>query len=171
VEKEWYQVSELVDEALHRRRNLTTDRQIDLHVPADLPPLYADGRELEVVLINLIENAVKYSDPDTTITLEVEHQDDQVVLALTDQGVGIPADHLEHIFERFYRVNRGGHRTPGTGLGLAICKRIVETHGGRIWVESSPGVGSRFCVSLPVDGSRQLPAMSPQTTEPPENCI
>jgi signal transduction histidine kinase len=111
-----------------------------------------DGREIEVVLINLIENAVKYSNRGTPITVGVERQGDQALFSVADEGIGIAAKHLERIFERFYRADGEGTRVTGTGLGLAICKRIVEAHGGRIWVESTPGVGSRFYFSLPVDG-------------------
>ena len=153
MKKEWYHINDLVDGALQRRRNLTADRQARLHLPADLPLLFVDGREIEVVLMNLIENAVKYSDPGTPITVNVEGQGDQVVFSVADQGVGIPAEHLDRIFERFYRVIDEGRRALGTGLGLAICKRIVEAHDGRIWVESTPGIGSRFHFTLPVDGS------------------
>jgi two-component system phosphate regulon sensor histidine kinase PhoR len=166
MEKEWYQVNDLIDGALQRRRSLTADRPVDLCLSPDLPVLFVDGREIEVVLINLIENAVKYSHPGTLITLSAEHQGQQVVFSVADQGIGIPAEHLERIFERFYRVNDVGgvgHRAPGTGLGLAICRRIVEAHSGRIWVESTPGVGSRFYFSLPLDttdGLTSSPAFS-----------
>jgi PAS domain S-box-containing protein len=153
MEKEWYPVNDLIDGALQRRHSLIADRPVHLRLAPDLPPLFVDGREIEVVLINLIENAVKYSDPGTPITLSAERRGDQVVFSVADQGVGIPAEHLKHVFERFYRVNGGGRRVAGTGLGLAICKRIVEAHGGRIWVESTPGVGSRFSFSLPVSES------------------
>ncbi|MCK4449863.1 MAG: sensor histidine kinase, partial [Anaerolineae bacterium] len=111
-----------------------------------------DGREIEVVLMNLIENAVKCSDHGTPITLGVERQGDQVVFSVADQGIGIPPEHMDRIFERFYRVEGKRCRDAGTGLGLAICKRIVEAHGGRMWVESTPGVGSSFYFSTPVDG-------------------
>ena len=126
------------------------DRRIDLNLSPDLPALYVDGREIEVVLMNLIENAIKYSAPGTDIALSAERQDDQVVFCVTDYGSGIPAEHLERVFERFYRVHNDSRRIPGTGLGLAICRRIVEAHSGRIWVDSEPDVGSRFCFSLPV---------------------
>jgi len=161
MEKEWYQVNDLVDGALQRRRSLTADRRIGLCLSPDLPALFVDGREIEIVLMNLIENAVKYSDPGTPVTLSAERQADQVLFSVTDRGLGIPAEHLEHIFERFYRVNGVGHRAPGTGLGLAICKRIVEAHGGRIWVKSTLGVGSRFYFGVPLDGT-DGPTISPE---------
>jgi two-component system phosphate regulon sensor histidine kinase PhoR len=153
MEKEWCQVNDLVDGAL-QRRNLIAHRRVGLDLAPDLPALYVDGREIEVVLMNLLENAVKYSDPGAPITLSTERQGDDVVFAVADRGLGIATEHLERIFERFYRVDHVGRRVPGTGLGLAICKRIVKAHSGRIWVESAPGAGSRFYFSLPVDRTK-----------------
>ena len=152
MEKEWYQVNDLVDGALQRRRNLVDGRRVHLCPFPDLPTLFVDGREIEGVLMNLIENAVKYSKPGTPITLSAERRANEVVFSVADEGSGIPAEHLEQIFERFYRVPGEGRRLPdGIGLGLAICKRIVEAHDGHIWVESTAGIGSHFQFSLPVD--------------------
>jgi len=151
MDREWWQVDDLVDGALQRRRSLLAERRVDLELSPDLPTLFVDGREIEVVLMNLLENALKYSDPTTPITLSTELQRDQVVFCVADQGIGIPAEHQERIFDRFYRVYTEGRRVPGTGLGLAICRRIIQAHKGHIWVESTPGAGSRFCFSLPVD--------------------
>jgi PAS domain S-box-containing protein len=153
MEKEWWQVNELIDGALQRRRNLIVDRSVELDLAADLPPLYVDGREIEVVLMNLIENAVKYADPGTPITVRTEPGPGQVRFCVADRGPGIDPEHMERIFERFYRVEDDRHRASGTGLGLAICKRIVEAHDGRIWVESVPQVGSWFYFSLPLNGT------------------
>ncbi|HFD38720.1 MAG TPA: PAS domain S-box protein [Anaerolineae bacterium] len=156
MEKGWYQVSDLVDGALQRRHSLIADRPVEIDLAPELPALFVDGEEIEVVLMNLIENAAKYSTPGAPITLTVHQQDEQVIFAITDQGIGIPPEHQERIFERFYRVEREGQRVAGTGLGLAICKRIVEAHGGRLWVESAPGVGSRFSFSLTVGPCPEL---------------
>ncbi len=152
MEKDWHQVSDLANGALRWRRSLIEERQVHLDLSSDLPAIFVDGREIEVVLINLLENAVKYSSPGAPITLGVERQGDQVIFSVADQGMGIPAEHLQRIFERFYRVVGEGPRIVGTGLGLAICERIVKAHGGRIWVESTPGGGSQFFFSLPVEG-------------------
>jgi PAS domain S-box-containing protein len=153
MDKEWYQVNDLVNGALQRRRGLVRDREVDMHLATSLPALFVDGREIEVVLMNLIENAAKYSDPSALITLGTELEGDQVVFSISDQGAGIPPDEEDKIFERFYRAEGVGHGSAGTGLGLAICKRIIEAHNGRIWVESSSGTGSCFCFSLPMDGT------------------
>jgi two-component system sensor histidine kinase KdpD len=153
MDKEWYQVNDLVNGALQRRRGLVRDREVDMHLATSLPALFVDGREIEVVLMNLIENAAKYSDPSALITLGTEREGDQVVFSVSDQGAGIPPDEEDKIFERFYRAEGVGRGSAGTGLGLAICKRIIEAHNGRIWVESSSGTGSCFCFSLPMDGT------------------
>jgi PAS domain S-box-containing protein len=151
MEREHWQIDDLVDGALQRRHVLLAERQVDLELAPRLPALYVDGREIEVVLMNLIENAVKYSDPGTPIMVSTQRLADQVIFGVEDRGIGIPSEHLLRIFERFYRVNGGTSHVPGTGLGLAICKRIVKAHGGQIWAESAPGYGSRFYFSLPIE--------------------
>jgi PAS domain S-box-containing protein len=153
MDREWYQVNDLVNGALQRRRGLVRDREVEMHLATSLPALFVDGREIEVVLMNLIENAAKYSDPSTPITLGTELKGDQVVFSVSDRGTGIPPDEVDKIFERFYRAEGGGRGSAGTGLGLAICKRIIKAHHGRIWVESTSGTGSCFCFSLPLDGT------------------
>jgi signal transduction histidine kinase len=88
--------------------------------------------------------------------VRTELQEGQVLFSVTDLGPGISKEHLERIFERFYRVDSDQHRASGTGLGLAICKRIVESHDGTIGVSSTPDVGTRFQFSLPLDGAAHL---------------
>jgi two-component system phosphate regulon sensor histidine kinase PhoR len=148
---------DLLESALRRVQGLAAGRPLLLSVPDDLPVLWVDDREIERVLINLIENAIKYSDTDTPIALSVEHRNDQAIFSVTDQGIGIAAEHLPRIFDRFYRVESGERRVAGTGLGLAICKRIVEAHRGQIAVESAPGRGACFWFSLPL-GQQEIRA-------------
>jgi len=130
------------------------DIKFDVNLPNMMLVIKGHKLGIKHVIYNLVENAVKYSSPGTPITLGVERQGDQVVFSVADEGMGVPEEHLERIFERFYRVDGEEPRLAGTGLGLglAIAKRIVEAHGGRIWVEATPKVGSRFYFSLPVDG-------------------
>lgn len=105
---------------------------------------------LTQALINLIDNAVKYSDADTSVLVTCEASDREAVLTVTDQGRGIDAKHLPRVFERFYRTDKARSRElGGTGLGLSIVKHIAEAHGGRVSVESKPGVGSTFRIHLP----------------------
>ena len=110
----------------------------------------ADDRKLEQVLINLLENAVKYSGHGGKVTVEAEEEGDMVKISVRDSGIGIPVKDLPRLFERFYRVDEARSRDQGgTGLGLSIVKHIVQAHGGRVSVESAPGVGSVFCFTLP----------------------
>jgi len=149
MDREWHAVNDLVDGALVKPCTAAGRDRITLSITPDPPPLFVDGREIETVLLNLIENAIKYSDPDTPIEVSARMEDGEILFAVTDQGIGIPAEYLESVFDRFARVNEDRHRTISCGLGLAICKRIVEAHNGRIWVESEVDVGSRFSFTLP----------------------
>ena len=153
MDKDWHKVEDLVQGALHRRRDVTSSRLVDVRLPTKVPLLFVDGHEIEVVLMNLLENAAKYSRPGTRVTVGVEYIDGDVLFTVGDRGIGIPEAHLGRIFERFHRVESEGWRVGGTGLGPAICRRIVEAHGGRIWVESALGEGSSFYFTLPIGRS------------------
>ena len=108
------------------------------------PPL------IEQALVNLISNAIKYSPEGSRVRVEGTQGDEGVVIRVIDQGCGIAREHLPRLFERFYRVDKARSRQQGgTGLGLAIVKHIVQTHGGRVTVESVPGKGSTFSIILP----------------------
>lgn len=101
-------------------------------------------------IFNLVDNAVKYTEPGGTVTISSKRRDRKIIVCVEDEGIGIPREHLARIFERFYRVDAGRSRKMGgTGLGLAIVKHIVTAHGGEIRVESSPGQGSKFCIEIP----------------------
>jgi PAS domain S-box-containing protein len=117
-------------------------------------PLVAmvDPKSIEQVLRNLLSNAIKYSPEGGTITIQGREDRGQILVRVSDQGVGIPAEEQDKIFERFYRVeNEITQNVRGAGLGLPVCRGIVEAHGGRMWVESAPGVGSAFCFALPLE--------------------
>lgn len=122
--------------------------KLNMYCEDGLPNIHADKNRLEQVLVNLIHNAVKFTKPGGEITLGAEATPGGVRCAVRDSGVGIPAESLSRIFERFYRVDTS--RTgSGTGLGLSISKHIVEAHGGRIWAESEEGRGSVFYFEIP----------------------
>jgi two-component system phosphate regulon sensor histidine kinase PhoR len=114
----------------------------------DLPEVQVDSQRLEQVLVNLIHNAVKFTKPGGEVVLCADTTNGEVRFAVRDTGVGIPADEVSRIFERFYRVDKS-RAGSGTGLGLSIAKHIVEAHGGRIWAESIQGQGSTFFFSVP----------------------
>lgn len=137
-------------EVLLQRVSVVIETQrVQAEVPDDLPPVLADYSRLERIFTNILSNALKYSDPDTPIRIKAQQQNGEVVIAISDQGTGIPAEAIPHLFERFYRAP-GERKTEGIGLGLYITKVLVEAHGGRIWVESEVGVGSTFYFSLPI---------------------
>jgi two-component system phosphate regulon sensor histidine kinase PhoR len=116
--------------------------------PDDLPNLRADQARLEQVLVNLIHNAVKFTRPGGGITLLAEPVNGGVRFGVKDTGIGIPSEDVERIFERFYRVDKS-RAGSGTGLGLSIARHIVESHRGRIWVDSTEGQGSTFYFTIP----------------------
>jgi two-component system phosphate regulon sensor histidine kinase PhoR len=117
-------------------------------LPPQLPLVMADAERMQMVVTNLIHNAVKFTPPGGKVAVTAESDGNEVVFSVSDTGVGIPTEDLPRIFERFYKADRarsGG----GTGLGLAIAKHLVEGHGGRIWAESIEGQGSTFFFTLP----------------------
>jgi len=132
----------------HAGQVLETER-LQFDVPADLPMVQADPRLLDVILLSLLDNARKFSAPESPIRVTARRQDHAVEIAITDQGIGIAPDDLPHLFDRFYRV---GHtrKAEGTGLGLYIAKRLVDIHGGQIRAESQRGQGSTFAFTMPV---------------------
>jgi signal transduction histidine kinase len=118
----------------------------------ELVPVYADAHRLKQVLVNLVENAVKYSTADTPVLIKLEQRHQRAILQVCDRGPGIPLKHQSRIFERFYRMDEARNRSSGgTGLGLALVKTFVEGMGGTVTVESMPGDGSVFTVSLPIE--------------------
>jgi two-component system sensor histidine kinase KdpD len=132
-------------EALSNQHRLVFDSSAE--------PLVAtvDVKRVEQVLRNLLDNAIKYSPEGGTVTVHAYQGDAQILVAVSDEGIGIPAEEWDRIFERFHRVeNELTRRMRGAGLGLAVCRGIIEAHGGRIWAESQPGAGSTFCFTLPL---------------------
>jgi len=141
-------------QAVERVRSVADQHQVALEVaepPADLA-VVGDRRQLISALFNLLENAVKYSDQGSRVTMSAARNGDWVDLEVHDHGVGIPARDLERVFERFYRVDRArGRDTGGTGLGLAIVRHVAGNHRGEVLVDSTEGEGSVFTLRLPVE--------------------
>ncbi|MFM8998986.1 MAG: ATP-binding protein [Actinomycetota bacterium] len=143
----------LVDEA-RRLADAAAAAGVALEVDAAaVPAIAGSARDLELLVRNLLDNAVRYSEPGGVVRAETTVDDGAVVLRVADEGVGIPSRDLSRIFERFYRVDRGRSRdTGGTGLGLAIVRHVTENHGGTIAVESEYARGTRFEVRFPSQG-------------------
>jgi CheY-like chemotaxis protein len=129
---------------------------IELELPDELPAVRADSDRIQQVMTNLISNARKYSPAGGTVRVSAHEADGQVIISVQDHGLGLPADTLPRLFEKFYRVDNSDRRSiTGTGLGLAISRKIIDAHGGRIWAESQGlGQGSRFSFSLPLADAR-----------------
>jgi signal transduction histidine kinase len=128
------------------------ERQIEIvtALPADLPPVRADRVRLEQVVLNLLQNALRYTLPGGIIAVEGSADDGVVTLAVDDTGVGIPSEELPLVFERFYRSDSSRAReSGGAGIGLALVSELTAAMGGRVAVESTPGRGSRFSIALP----------------------
>jgi two-component system phosphate regulon sensor histidine kinase PhoR len=128
------------------------EHQVRIEVQEEkMPTLSGDADGIERLVLNLLDNALKYNQPGGQVTLRLSHQDQQAVLEVSDTGIGIPPESVPRIFERFYRVDKGRARDDGgTGLGLAIVKHLVQAHGGQVDVESRMGKGTTFRVKLPL---------------------
>jgi signal transduction histidine kinase len=127
-------------------------------VAPDLPLCLGDGKRITQCLMNLVGNALKFT-AEGRVEIRVDQEGEHLRFAVADTGIGIPADQIEHIFEEFRQADATVTRDfGGTGLGLAITKKLVELHGGRIWVESEPGKGSTFFFTVPVRVIQEAPA-------------
>jgi len=149
VAKQPADVQDLVGSALEQLANRLRDREVVVKVPGDLPLVPMDFVLIAQVLVNLLDNALKYSPADRPVEVQARAVGDEMHIEVRDRGVGIPPDDLERIFDKFYRVQHPG-RVSGTGLGLSICKGIVEAHGGHIWAGNRDGGGAIFTVALPL---------------------
>jgi signal transduction histidine kinase len=146
-------LGQLVQDAGDFLKDYAEKKKISLsfHLNENLPDVNGDEDRLEQVLINLMDNAIKYTPPGGNIQISCEQEDGFLKVSVKDTGPGIPEGERERVFERFYRVETDrSTSTGGRGLGLSIAKHIVEAHGGAIWVESALGKGSAFCFTIPV---------------------
>ena len=140
---------------VYAARALKTGSRVALELPDPPATVYCDRETVMQVLANLLENALKFSPPESTVSVRAWCNSAQLrraattTLEVADEGPGVPDEQKEKIFERFQRLTSGDRS--GIGLGLAICRQIVDAHGGRIWVEDNPGGGSRFCFTLPAN--------------------
>ena len=140
-------LNDLVEEVVGMARQYS-HRAIDVESTDDLIAIQSDRHRLKQVLLNLVDNAVKYSDPQTPITIKLTQEQERVIIQVCDRGVGITLQQQNRIFERFYRVDEARNRSGGTGLGLSIVKTLVEGMGGYITVHSQPQHGSTFTITF-----------------------
>jgi two-component system sensor histidine kinase KdpD len=147
---EWEDLSEIVGGVLSRMRPGLRGRTVKTDLPANLPLIWVNAALIDQVLTNLIENGLKYTPAQTPLTIDAEVEDDTIQVRVTDQGPGIAADALPHIFDTFFRVVGPERHADGTGLGLAICQGIVKAHGGSIWASNQLQGGATFVFTLPL---------------------
>lgn len=154
VAQERISLRDVVAEAITLLRPQADKKDIALRteLPEDLPAVIGDGPRIHQALVNLIGNAIKYCQPGDQVRLVAQPGEDEITLGVIDTGPGIPRQVQNRLFEKFYRVARTENSAEGTGLGLAITREVVESHGGRIWVESEEGQGAAFYLTLPRAG-------------------
>lgn len=148
IKREPCDVEDVIGSAIGQLEERLSSRSVKVDVPPRTPTVSADFVLIVHVLINLLDNALKYSPPDSPLEVRALHDGNEVQITVMDRGIGIPTEDLERVFDKFYRVQRPEQVT-GTGLGLAICKGIVEAHGGRIWATDRPEGGTCITIAIP----------------------
>ncbi len=148
LSKEWCDIQDLIGVAVTRVEALRS-RSLKIETTPNLPLVPADFVLIEQVLVNLLDNAAKYSSPDSEISVKASRNLQEVTISVADRGPGIPEGDRELVFDKFYRL-RASRQIGGTGLGLTICRAIVEAHGGRIWISGNPGGGALVTFILPL---------------------
>jgi two-component system, OmpR family, sensor histidine kinase KdpD len=150
LKRDWIPLDEVVGSALTRLDAILANRQVHVDIPSQIPLLFVDPVLFEQIFINLIENACKYTPPETSIDVRATRERDTVAIEFRDRGPGFPVGSEEKLFEKFYRASHFG--VPGAGLGLSICRGIAEAHGGSIRAENASGGGALFRINVPIGG-------------------
>ena len=151
INEEIVNMREVIDIVVKQKRQQITPRQVIIECNKTIT-VNADRVRLQRILHNLLDNAVKYSSTGTKIEVFARQEDNAVLIGVKDKGIGIPMELQGKLFEPFQRLESQNHKVTGTGLGLVVCRRLVEAHGGRIWVESQQGEGATFLFTLPMPG-------------------
>ena len=162
--REWNILPEIVGSVLVRMKRLAEAHRIEVDVPESLPLVPVDYVQMEQVFTNLVSNSLKYAPANTVVCIRAQVEGAVIHVQVSNQGPQVPAEHLERIFDKFYRIT-AADRVTGTGLGLSICKGIIEAHGGHIWAENvSDGLAFNFILPLTWDGAKppQIP-VEPET--------
>jgi two-component system sensor histidine kinase KdpD len=161
LNRDWSDVSDIVGTAMRSMSSKLAGYHVAIDIPV-LPLIYVDFVLIEQVVLNLLDNAVKYSGKELTIAIEARVDGQTLCLSVTDNGPGIPPEDIEHVFDRFYRATKRDKAVAGTGLGLSICRGIMLEHGGAITAESpaADGHGTRMTLSFPLTEQRQLDVLT-----------
>ena len=151
--REWNILSEIVGSVLSRMRHSTEDHKLEIDMPESLPFVPVDFVQMEQVFTNMVSNSLKYAPSNSVINISAKTEGEAIHVQVSNQGPQVPAEHLERIFDKFYRIT-AADRVTGTGLGLSICKGIIEAHGGRIWAENvQDGLAFNFTLPRTWDGA------------------
>lgn len=155
--REWNILLDIIENVLARMKHLAVEHKIKIDVPETLPLIPVDYVQMQQVFTNLISNSLKYAPTNTTVFIHASINEETLRVQVSNQGPQVPLEHLERIFDKFYRIT-AADRVTGTGLGLSICKGIVEAHGGRIWAENvQDGLAFNFTLPLTWDGVKPSP--------------
>jgi two-component system sensor histidine kinase KdpD len=159
LNRSWMELEDVLGSSLARVHGLIRNHQLETHIQPNLPLLRMDFVLMQQVLVNLLDNAAKYSPPSSKIAVHVRRAEERVLVEIADEGVGIPEKEREKVFDKFYRVMAGDRRVAGTGLGLSICRGIVEAHGGQIRALAGPGgKGTTMQIELPMEPQPAMPS-------------
>ncbi len=159
---DWCDIEDIIGTALRQLADQIKGRPLDVKIPDDIPLLRGDCVLLVQVMVNLVDNATKYSPRGGGIEIKVGSNSDSLQVSVVDHGAGIPEADLPRVFDKFFRLQRRTGNVPGTGLGLSICKGLVEAHGGKIWAENAAGGGAAISFTLPLGNN---PAAVPPESE------
>ena len=156
--KDWYSIAEVIEGVLERMEPRLAAHPLTVTIAPGIPLVLLDFTEIDQVLTNLLENAIRYTPPGTPIMVTAQSREERIEVRVADQGPGVAPEHLAYLFDKFYRAGSGRSADGGTGLGLAISKGFIVAHGGEIWAESSPGAGMAVTFTLPISGVPDRPA-------------
>ena len=147
-----YPIEEVIGAAIAQLSPLLDGHRCQVHLPPDFPLVSVDFTLMIHVLVNVLDNAIKYSPKDSLIEVRASRTPGHFILSVSDRGIGIPPEELDRVFDKFHRLTRESNDAPprGAGLGLAVAKGVVEAHGGRIWAEGRDGGGTVVTMSLPL---------------------
>lgn len=153
--RRWGTIEEMIEAALVRAKQITHQHRVEVDIPKDLPVVLVDARAISEVIYLLVDNAAKYSAPGSQIRITAARgEDDMILVSVEDDGLGIPVELRERVFDKFFRavreIDSSRNQPSGMGMGLPIARGIVEAHGGRIWIESGARKGSRVLFTLPI---------------------